>query len=364
MKICTVIGARPQFIKAAAVSAKIAEMKTEGRDIEEVLIHTGQHYDEKMSAIFFDELNIPKEKYNLNVGSGSHGKQTGKMLSGIEDILKEEQPDWLLIYGDTNSTLAGALAAVKLHIPVAHVEAGMRSFNRSMPEEINRVVADHISSLNLCPTETAIANLAVEGRQDTAVLTGDVMYDCALKFADLAERHSKIMSCLQLADKNFILMTCHRAENTDSQENLSGIVDAVNAIAESTEVIYPIHPRTAKMLKSFDLSFSGKVRIIEPVSYFDMLVLEKKAKLVLTDSGGIQKEAFFYFTPCVTMREESEWIETIEAGWNITVGADSTKIKAAVANFATALPAKPESLPYGNGNAAEKIIDFMCSACP
>ncbi len=366
MKICTIIGARPQFVKAAAVSAKIAEMNKDNNNIEEIIIHTGQHYDEAMSKIFFDELGIPKEKYNLEIGSASHGKQTGLMLEKIEDILQIEKPDWVLIYGDTNSTLAGALAAVKMHIPVAHVEAGMRSFNRKMPEEINRIVSDHTCQLNLCSTNIAVENLKKEDREETAFLVGDVMYDCSLKFADLAEKtfEETLFANYAIKEKEYILMTCHRAENTDDELRLSQIVDAVNELAEKTDVVYPIHPRTKSYLEKYHLSFSEKVKVIKPVSYLEMLLLEKYANLILTDSGGVQKEAFFFKVPCVTMRDETEWVETVELGVNFIVGADKNKIISTVieslnnnwidkfANIAN---------PYGDGNASGKIINIIKS---
>ena len=358
MKICTIIGARPQFIKAAAVSAKIAEL-SEHSDISEVIIHTGQHYDSDMSNIFFEELKIPKEKYNLQVGSGRHGEQTAKMLTGIEDILINERPDWVLIYGDTNSTLAGALAAVKMHIPVVHIEAGMRSFNRNMPEEINRIVSDSISTLNLCSTQTAVDHLNSEGMGKTAFLTGDVMYDCALKFEALAEKYCDPLSKFSLSPKKYILMTCHRAENTDDKLRLSQIVSAVNTVAEKHTVLYTMHPRTASFLKKYDLNFSENVQVVDPVGYLDMLVLEKSAEMILTDSGGIQKEAFFYKVPCITMRDETEWVETVELGWNTLTGASYDKITAAVANFAETRPPETDASPYGDGNAAEIILQKL-----
>ena len=359
MKICTIIGARPQFIKAAAVSARIAEKAAEGANVEEVLIHTGQHYDPAMSDVFFNELGIPKERYNLEVGSGSQAAQTAHMLEGVEDALVEERPDWVLLYGDTNSTLAGALAAVKLHIPVAHVEAGMRSFNRRMPEEINRVVTDHTATLNFCSTGVAVDNLSNEGRGDTAVLVGDVMYDCALKFHSVAERNCDPLAKLALRAGEYILMTCHRAENTNDSARLAEIVSAVNSIAENNTVLYPMHPRTKKFLEYYGLAFSEKVQIVDPVGYLEMLLLEKSAKLILSDSGGIQKEAFFYDVPCVTMRDETEWVETIELGWNVLVGASKDAIESAVANFAANPPAPTNVKPYGDGDAAGKILEKL-----
>lgn len=358
MKICTIIGARPQFVKAAVISAKIAEISAE-KTMEEIIIHTGQHYDPEMSEIFFNELNIPKEKYNLNVGSGSHGVQTGKMIEGIENILLQEKPDWVLIYGDTNSTMAGALAAVKLHIPVAHVESGMRSFNRSMPEEINRVVSDHVCTLNLCSTVTSMENLKNEGLANTSILTGDVMYDCAVKFADLAEKHCDPLMKFELTRKKYVLMTCHRAENTDDKLRISQIVEAVNMIAETIPVIYPIHPRTRKLLKEYGLDFSDQVQVVDPVGYFEMLVLEKNAALILTDSGGVQKEAFFYNVPCVTMRDETEWVETVKLGFNVIAGADTETIVKAVEKFSANPPQSVSSSPYGDANSAEKIINAI-----
>lgn len=353
MKICTIIGARPQFVKAAAVSAEIA--KTDG--IEEVIVHTGQHYDPEMSEIFFSELAIPKEKYNLNVGSGNHGVQTGRMIEAIEELLLVERPDWVLIYGDTNSTLAGALAAVKLHTPCAHVEAGMRSFNRKMPEEINRVVSDHVCDLNLCSTRTALDNLVNEGRGDTGVVVGDVMYDCALNFAEIAARHHDPVGKFRIESGTYILMTCHRAENTNAPKRLKAIVEAVNELAEQQTVLYPIHPRTKSYLTKYGLSFSSRVMITSPVSYLEMLLLEKNAALILTDSGGVQKEAFFYGVPCVTMRDETEWVETIELGWNKLAGADRQSIINAVKEFKSKLPDTTDMpKPYGDGDASAKVL--------
>ncbi len=358
MKICTVIGARPQFVKAAVVSAEIAKHD----QIEEIIIHTGQHYDKDMSDIFFSELSVPREKYNLGVGSGNHGEQTGKMLSGIEDVLQREKPDWVLIYGDTNSTVAGSLAAVKLHIPVAHVEAGMRSFNRTMPEEVNRVVADHICDLNLCSTKAAMDNLELEGRGFTAQLVGDVMYDCVLKFSEIAEKSDptgKLLNNIGVEPEKYILMTCHRAENTNDVNRLVQIVEGVNKIAEKLPVVYPIHPRTKGYLQRFGIDFSDNVKIISPVSYFEMILLTKNSNMVLTDSGGVQKEAFFHTVPCITMRDETEWGETIEMGWNRIVGADKEKIFHAFEHFSKVKPVFPDIMPYGDGNASEKVVSAM-----
>ena len=358
MKICTVIGARPQFIKAAAVSSAIARNK----EISEIIIHTGQHYDPDMSDIFFSQLGIPKEKYNLNIGSGNHGDQTGRMLAEIENVLIEETPDRVLVYGDTNSTVAAALAAIKLHIPTAHVEAGMRSFNRKMPEEINRVVSDHISDINFCSTQSAVKNLENEGRGHTAILVGDVMYDCALNFSSAAEKNCDPFGKFGIKKGDYVLMTCHRPANTDSRENLSSIVRAANDISETCPVLYPIHPRTKKYIADYGLSFSRNVKAVPPLSYFDMLLAERHAKLILTDSGGIQKEAFFYQVPCVTMREETEWIKTVDMGWNVITGADYGKIMSSANTFFSKLPPPPGKKPYGNGDAAEKIVRHLLNS--
>ncbi len=355
MKICTVIGARPQFVKAAVVSAEFAKHKS----INEVIIHTGQHYDPAMSEIFFRELNVPLEKYNLEIGSGSHGLQTGRMLEKLEDILLREKPDFVLIYGDTNSTLAGALAASKMHIPIAHIEAGMRSFNKKMPEEINRIIADHLSTINFCSTKTAIGNLKRENLAETGVLVGDVMFDCSLKFAEFAEKRYDPFAKFAVERNKYALLTCHRAENTDHKKCLSEIVKAVNRISEKMPVLYPVHPRTRKFLNEYGLSFSDNVKLIPPVGYLEMILLEKHSSFILTDSGGVQKEAFFYRVPCITMREETEWTETVELGWNRITGADSGKITAAFADFAENRPAKTSARPYGNGDAASKITEVI-----
>jgi len=358
MRICSIIGARPQFVKAAALSAEIAERGTE-MGLEEVSIHTGQHYDRGMSDIFFEELSIPPPKHELGIGSGAHGAQTGRMLEAIEEKLLEEDPDAVLVYGDTNSTLAGALAAVKLHIPVAHVEAGMRSFNRRMPEEINRVVTDHVASINLCSTKTAVENLEREGLEKTAVLTGDIMFDCALKFAEIARKRRSDTAAGTAAKGPFVLMTCHRAENTDVKERISGILDAAAEIAREHRVVFPVHPRTSKALEKLGLSIPRDIEILPPIGYLDTLFLEKNARVVLTDSGGMQKEAFFFTTPCVTMRDETEWVETIEMGVNVLAGASKDKIVAATAAFAENPPAFTDESPYGDGKAAAKILDAI-----
>lgn len=359
MKVCTVVGARPQFIKAAAVSAKFAELRKECPELEEIIIHTGQHYDAGMSKIFFEELGIPHEKYNLEVGSGRHGEQTSKMLEKIEMVLIDEKPDWVLVYGDTNSTLAAALAAVKLNIRCAHIEAGMRSFNRVMPEEINRVLADHICEVNFCSSDTAVRNLENEGRKDSAVLVGDVMFDCSLKFGELAEKHYNPLEKFAIERKKYILMTCHRQENTDNHARLEGIVSAANELSKDNVIVFPIHPRTLKCLGLERLELSDRIRIIPPAGYLEMLALENNAALVLTDSGGVQKEAYFLGTACVTMRDETEWVETVELGWNRLAGASTGKIIEAVAEFAKNPPKREKSKPYGDGTASEKIIRHL-----
>ena len=440
MKIATIIGARPQFIKAATISRAIAEhnRNAPASAIEETLIHTGQHYDDDMSAIFFRELEIPEPKYNLNIGSGSHGMQTGQMLAAIEKVLIEEKPDWVLIYGDTNSTLAGALAAAKLHIPIAHVEAGLRSFNRHMPEEINRIVADQLSTLLLCPSQVAVNNLAAEGiggnamvrqaHHDTfscpplegvgggspspntlpltpnVIITGDVMADALQFAATKAAAQSDIVERLDLKPQGYILATVHRAENTDDPKRLSNIMAALSELAEREPVILPLHPRTKKILertsnlehrtlnveprtlnieqsssvepRTLNIEQSSSVeprtlnveprtlnierpslRIIDPLGYFDIIALEGSARMLLTDSGGMQKEAYWLKVPCITLRDETEWVETVASGWNILTGADRDRIVTAVRSFKS-----PSDHPplYGDGQAAEKILSILC----
>ena len=493
MKIATIIGARPQFIKAAAVSRAIAahnrqalnldpgtsniELRTlnfehsssveprtlniEHCTLNEFLIHTGQHYDDGMSAVFFRELEIPEPKYNLAIGSGSHGAQTGQMLAAIEKILIDEKPDWVLIYGDTNSTLAGALAAAKLHIPIAHVEAGLRSFNRRMPEEINRIVADQLSTLLLCPSQVAVDNLAAEGiggnpmvrqahhdkqgchpepslsepppalraasagggqkesspvehrtlnleqsssvehrtlnieqsssveprtlnieQSSSVVITGDVMADALQFAATKASAQSDILARLGLQPQRYLLATVHRAENTDDPKRLSDIMAALSELAEREPVILPLHPRTKKILertsnrqtsniehRTLNIEHSSSVeprtlnfehpclRLIDPLGYFDIIALEKSARMLLTDSGGMQKEAYWLKVPCVTLRDETEWVETVASGWNILTGADRNRIVTAVQNFT---PPSAHPPLYGDGKAAEKILSILC----
>lgn len=355
-KIVTIVGARPQFIKAAAISREV--LKHPGK-IEEVMVHTGQHYDPNMSQVFFDELEIPAPRYNLEVSGGGHGAMTGRMLEGIEQILLDEKPDCVLIYGDTNSTLAGALAAAKLHIPVAHVEAGLRSFNMRMPEEVNRVLADRVSALLLCPTEVAVENLAREGVVEGVHNVGDVMYDVALYYRERAKAESKVLKTHSLKERGFALATCHRAENTDDPDRLDGIMSALAEIAGELPVVLPLHPRTRKLLQQFGLEHHlGALIVVDPLPFLDMVALEQAAKVILTDSGGVQKEAFFYQVPCITMRDETEWVETVELGWNCLVGSSRSMILDAYAVMSTRKP-KASGEPYGDGSAAERILALL-----
>lgn len=362
VKITTVVGARPQFIKAAAVSRAIVAFNGTRTNIriDERIVHTGQHYDENMSKVFFDDLQIPRPAVNLEVGSGSHGAQTGLMMGRLERVLLEDKPDWVLIYGDTNSTMAGALVAVKLHIPVAHVEAGLRSYNRRMPEEINRVVVDCLSTLLFCPTETAVRNLAKEGITKGVHRVGDVMYDSLLFNVRLAEESSDVFRRLGLEPKSFYLATVHRAENTDDPERLAGILAAFQRI--DRPIVLPLHPRTRKTLGAGLANLDGEVCVIDPVSYLDMLVLEKNARMILTDSGGVQKEAYWFGVPCVTLREETEWVELIEARCNRLAGAAPETILGAVEAFETdgaTLPANRPTDLYGDGRSAQRIVECI-----
>lgn len=358
IKVVTIVGARPQFIKAAAVSQ--AFNNYHGRHIEEVLVHTGQHFDENMSRVFFDELDIPIPAYNLEISGGNHGSMTGRMLEAIENVLLQEKPNWVLVYGDTNSTLAGTLAAVKLHIPVAHVEAGLRSFNMHMPEEINRILADRVSTMLLCPTDAAVANLQTEGITKGVHNCGDVMYDVALFYRERSRSQSKCMEKLALREGNFALATCHRAENTDNPERLGGIAAALGRIAENIPVVLPLHPRTRKLLADHGLTETlGKVRVTEPLPFFDMIALEQAAKVILTDSGGVQKEAFFYGVPCITLRDETEWVETVQIGANQLVGASTAAILAAFDHVSHKERLVIQNTPYGEGDAADKIVALL-----
>jgi UDP-GlcNAc3NAcA epimerase len=363
MKIATVLGARPQFIKAASVSRAIAEhnapIHNSQSKIHEIIVHTGQHFDANMSDIFFDEMQIPRPDYELDINSLGHGAMTGRMLEQIEEILLKEKPDILMVYGDTNSTLAGALAAKKLHIKVAHVEAGLRSFNMHMPEEINRILTDRISDLLFCPTDTALQNLEREGFSAfpcRIIKSGDVMQDAAIFYRDIAAHKSDVISRLGLGGKPFAIGTIHRAENTDSPERLEAIMSALNKIAREMEVILPLHPRTRKIMR--DRGLDSRCTIIDPVGYFDMIQLLEHTCIVLTDSGGLQKEAFFFSKPCVTLRDETEWVELLDGGYNTLAGASSEQI---VAGFSQMLSAEPDYQRnlYGAGRASQAIVAAM-----
>jgi UDP-N-acetylglucosamine 2-epimerase len=377
MKIVTVIGARPQFIKAAAVSRAIhtfnraAVQAGSKKRIREILVHTGQHYDYLMDRVFFEELRLPKPHYHLGAGSGSHAVQTGKMLEGVEGVLGKEKPEITIVYGDTNSTLAGALAAAKLNIPVGHVEAGLRSYRRSMPEETNRLLTDHLSSILFCPTAQAVRNLSKEGIRngDKTVVknVGDVMYDSILYYSQLAEKKSTILQDLDLLNPQsairnpqYYLATLHRAENTDNPESLKSILKALKEIGKDFPVILPLHPRTKKMMRVQRLIKEAKgIRLIDPVSYFDMLKLEKNAKAILTDSGGVQKEAYWFRVPCITLRDETEWMETIQGGWNVLVGTETEKIVEEVRKrVGRKHPSKGTGL-FGDGKASGKIVQIL-----
>lgn len=353
MKIVTIVGARPQFVKAGIVS-KTIEDQAKKRDIKEIIVHTGQHFDKNMSDIFFDEMKIPKPDYSLEINSLSHGAMTGKMLEKIEEVLLKENPDWVLVYGDTNSTLAGALAAKKLHIKVAHVEAGLRSYNMKMPEEVNRILSDRISNILFCPTLIAVNNLKKEGYDNIdaqIILSGDVMEDAALFYRELAKKPSE-----DIPDK-FILSTIHRAENTDDRVRLSAIFDSFNIIGKEIPVVLPLHPRTRKKLKQFNIGIGDNVIVIDPVGYLEMVYLLDNCEQVMTDSGGVQKEAFFFKKTCITLRDETEWTELVDHGFNILVGANQKRIleafkqKRVHLNFEVNL--------YGNGFASKNIIDTL-----
>ena len=360
-KIITVVGARPQFIKAAAVS-RVIRSEFSDRMLERV-VHTGQHFDYNMSKVFFQELDIPAPHHQLNISGGNHGAMTGRMLEELEKVLLAEKPDWVLIYGDTNSTLAGSLAAAKLHIPVAHVEAGLRSFNMKMPEEVNRILSDRVSSLLFCPTETAVHNLKLEGIITGVQNVGDVMYDVALFYQDLARTSSDILQRLEISSKTFALATCHRAENTDDPSRLREILLALTETAQTLEVVLPLHPRTRKLISSYGFeSLLKGIIVTDPLPFLDMVALEQAAEIILTDSGGIQKEAFFYGVPCVTMREETEWIETIRLGSNTLTGASRGRIMAAVHNALRGTIEHITELPYGKGDAAKLIVNALVAA--
>ena len=353
-KIVTVLGARPQFIKASAVSRAIEK----SGKLKEVVVHTGQHFDKNMSDVFFKELGIKTPKYNLGISGGKHGEMTGRMLWKVEEVLIKEQPDLVLVYGDTNSTLAGALAAVKLGIPVAHVEAGLRSFNTAMPEEVNRILTDRISRWLFAPTEAAAGHLRREGvEEERIILVGDVMYDVALQHSSGVSADERVLKRLKLQPKSYILATVHRAENTDDPHRLAVIVEALKQVAKSFPVIWPLHPRTQHALERNGEPLTGcaHLHVIEPVGYLDMVQLEKYAAVIATDSGGVQKEAFFHSVPCVTLRDETEWVELVEAGWNRLASLENPDRLAKVIIAAKGLLGH-QKLIYGNWSASEKIV--------
>ncbi len=354
MRVASVVGARPQFIKAAPVSKALR------RRHREILIHTGQHYDAAMSEAFFRSLHLPRPTVNLGIGSGTPGAQTGRMLEALERTLARSKPDIVLVYGDTNSTLAGALAAAKLHLPVAHIEAGLRSFNRTMPEEINRIVADHLSVLLFAPTETAVGNLEREGIVHGVQNVGDVMYDVALATEPEARRR-RIRATLGLRRREYLLATTHRPATTDDRGELEKVVASLSRAGET--VVFPVHPRTRKMLRRFrlDRNLGANVRLLEPLDYLDFRALLVDARLVLTDSGGVQKEAYWSGVPCVTLRAETEWVETVADGWNTLVGTDGDRILAAVRSARA--PGSP-GRAFGDGHAAEKIVAVLSKAIP
>jgi len=355
MKILTILGARPQFIKAGAVSREIGKQQKEGKNIKEIIVHTGQHYDKNMSDIFFEELRIPKPDYYLGVGGKSHGAMTGEVIIKLEEVMLKEKPDVVLVYGDTNSTLAGAIAASKLHIPIAHVEAGLRSFNMKMPEEINRILTDRVSKWLFCPTETAVKNLKNEGFENfdcKIINSGDVMLDAAVYYKNLAKK-----PLCEIKD-DFIVCTIHRAENTDSENRLKNIFEALNNIAKEKQIILPLHPRTKKKLKNLEIDVEN-LTIIEPVGYLEMVWLIDNCDIVITDSGGLQKEAYFFKKPCITLRDETEWVELVEIGANILVGTDREKITKGYKNFINKQSLATNNYLfnlYGSGSASEEII--------
>lgn len=340
MRVVTIVGARPQFIKAGAVSRAFA---ADGR-FEEILVHTGQHFDDIMSAVFFRELELPDPSYNLSVQERTHGAMTGRMLEGVETVLQETSPDLVLIYGDTNSTLAGALAASKLHLPVAHVEAGLRSFNRRMPEEINRVVADHLATLQFCPTHAAIENLRAEGITENVFLTGDVMFDATLFAIEAVAGRDDVLRQFGLTKGGYHVCTIHRAENTDDPIQLGAVAAYLRQMAEQTEIVMPLHPRTRKAIQASGID-TGRVRLIDPLGYFDLQALLAGSAGVLTDSGGLQKEAYFHRKSCITLRDETEWVETIEHGWNRLWRAPDRDVP------------RSDIADYGNGTAAAVIVE-------
>lgn len=358
-KVLSVVGARPQFVKAAPVSRALRSA-----NVREFSVHTGQHYDPEMSDVFFTELGIPSPDLNLNVGSGSHGAQTAAMLAGLERSILEQKPDWVLVYGDTNSTLAGTLAAAKLHVPVAHVEAGLRSFNRQMPEEINRIVSDALSDILFVPTEVGRQNLLREGVAEERIRwTGDVMLDAMLLFREQASRTSRILDRLGLGSAPFVLATVHRAENTDDPERLRAIVEGLRTVAATLRVILPLHPRTRARLKLLTELETDPIEIIEPLGFLDMIRLETAAQVIATDSGGVQKEAFFHGVPCVTLRGETEWKELVELGWNRLVSQAKPDLIARTILAARGFKGTAAT-PYGDGRASERIAEVVRTGAP
>jgi UDP-GlcNAc3NAcA epimerase len=358
-KVLTIVGARPQFVKAAVLSRLIRSADWSDK-FTEVMLHTGQHYDQNMSEVFFEEMEIPKPDYNLNIGSGTHGKMTGQMLVGIEEVLLKEKPDIVLVYGDTNSTLAGALAAGKLNIPIAHIEAGLRSFWKDMPEEQNRIITDHLARWLFCPTQTAVKNLKDEGMTEGVLNVGDIMLDASLYYrGKLKEENSNRLLTIkgltpEIINSGFILATIHRAENTEKPEKLENIVEALNML--DATIILPLHPRTKKILATNRFRLNDNIKVIDPVGFFKMLELETRCQCIITDSGGVQKEAYFMKKPCITLREQTEWVETVESGWNKLTGTDKQKIADAFAGIDT-----PEHHPefYGNGTTGTAILKAL-----
>ena len=353
MKIVTIVGARPQFIKASILSLEFSK----DQSIEEIIIHTGQHFDHNMSQIFFEEMMIPPPKYNLGIKNLSHGAMTGRQLEKVEEILLKEKPDYIIVYGDTNSTLAGALAAVKIHIPIIHVESGLRSFDSKMPEEINRLLTDHISSILFVPSEIGLNNLINEGIDRKKIFNvGDIMFDSTLYFSKKADNTSKILDQLRIQKRNYILTTIHRPENTDSSIKLNNIFDALSSL--DIQVIIPIHPRTKTKIKEYKCNIGENIKLIDPVGFFDMIVLEKNASKIATDSGGIQKEAFFHGVPCITIREQTEWVELLDIGANILSGSNLNDLKQALT---LDLQHFEPSNVYGSGNTSNKIRKILKS---
>jgi UDP-GlcNAc3NAcA epimerase len=348
MKIISIVGARPEFIQASPVSQALREHH------HEILVHTGQHYDYQMSQAFFAELGIPVPDYNLEVGSDTHARQTGKILISLDEVFQKEKPDLVIIRGDTNSTLAGALAACKLNIPTAHIEAGERSFDRKMPEEINRIAVDAVSDLHFCSSRTAITHLKNEGISSNVHWVGDVMYDAMLQNWPIAQHKSHIIEKLMLKPKQYALVTIHRSATTDDPKNLAKVVDILNRVEE--EVVFPVHPRTRLALARLDANFPRSVHLIEPVGYFDMMMLEENARLIATDSGGVQREAYFMGIPCLTLRYETEWIETVKAGWNKLVGIQPHNV---LREWTTFSPQQARPKIFGDGHAAQKIADII-----